>query len=99
MGTTVRLIRARGSVRLVAIRLAVYSLLVYLTAGTFFYSQQGKLLFPAPKNSRNAVSRGVEQRAPATGSDDAPPGAGRRRRASSGQGGDNGTRMRRIQLF
>jgi fermentation-respiration switch protein FrsA (DUF1100 family) len=56
MGTTVRLIRAgKGWVRSVAVRLVVYPLLMYLTAGSFFYTQQSKLLFPAPKNSGNAV--------------------------------------------
>jgi fermentation-respiration switch protein FrsA (DUF1100 family) len=56
MGTTVRLIRAgKGWVRSVAIRLVVYPLLMYLTAGAFFYFQQDKLLFPAPKSSGNAV--------------------------------------------
>ena len=56
MGTTVRLTRAdKGWVRSIAIRLVAYPLLVYLTAGAFFYFQQDKMLFPAPKRSGDAV--------------------------------------------
>lgn len=56
MGTTIRLLHAgKGWVWSLAIRLAVYPLLAYLTAGVLFYFQQDKLLFPAPKSSGNAV--------------------------------------------
>lgn len=56
MGTTVRLVGAgKDWVRSVAVRLVLYPLLMYLTAGAFFYFQQDKLLFPAPKSSGNAV--------------------------------------------
>lgn len=38
-------------------KVAVYSGLVYLIAGAFFYFEQDKFLFPAPKNFGNATPR------------------------------------------
>ena len=36
---------------MIALRLSAYLLMAYLTIGAFFYFQQSRLLFPAPKTA------------------------------------------------
>jgi pimeloyl-ACP methyl ester carboxylesterase len=40
---------------MIALRLTVYAATIYLTIGAYFFFEQSKLLFPAPKNYPNAT--------------------------------------------